>query len=707
VREILARACHRPSAGAADAPRPAAFSPHGVLDVPSSTTPRPSGRTPHWARHLGVLATKTGEKCGLALVTVVAAAVAVACSGDKAPSTDPRLELLERAFAIRQQDPDGAGDLFANAGRGAFLERARLEAWLEVLELGDADAGRWRILVEDLPPSDIAARASLGLAEALVDGGEILNAVAVLETVPGKARIDADVILVSLGDGAWRESAARRLAVSAPHRLRGAAPEFEDQVTSDLSVEEWLERTSRWRDAGWPRTAAAELRGLRWQGDAERRRRLAAASAELEAGSTSRALRLLPSVGDSETEALVLRAEAYRQRGWQRVPDAGARRAFVDCLEVANRALATGGGDAAALVAGARLVLECGTESGDLDQALAAWQRLEAVGWQDERREWLGRRLGVAFAQRGGDVDVVRDLAGALPGHERCLRFWQAWTADEGNGQLRRLAGAPLADVYGSWARRSLGLAPPSAVQLTPAVEPGPLPASVAWLMDHDGAEQAMREWRRIATARRSTPREALAAASHAAAIGDNNDSIRWLRSGFPELGTVDMWRAPSNAVLSYLPLRWLDDVIAAARQADVEPWLLAAVGRQETVFTARARSPRGAIGVLQLLPDTAKMHSRALGFGSTPDLYDPQVNLRLGARELARLLERFEAVEPALAAYNGGETRVRRWWRRWSDERQFTEAIPIPETYNYVRRVCYLAEAYRLVYSEEWGRSP
>jgi soluble lytic murein transglycosylase len=167
------------------------------------------------------------------------------------------------------------------------------------------------------------------------------------------------------------------------------------------------------------------------------------------------------------------------------------------------------------------------------------------------------------------------------------------------------------------------------------------------------------------------------------------------------------MWRAPSNAVLSYLPLRWLDDVIAAARQADVEPWLLAAVGRQETVFTARARSPRGAIGVLQLLPDTAKMHSRALGFGSTPDLYDPQVNLRLGARELARLLERFEAVEPALAAYNGGETRVRRWWRRWSDERQFTEAIPIPETYNYVRRVCYLAEAYRLVYSEEWGRSP
>ena len=62
---LLARIFHPVSTAASDAPRPAAFSPLGVLDVLSSTTPRPSGRKPHWARHLAGLAKKPGEKRGL------------------------------------------------------------------------------------------------------------------------------------------------------------------------------------------------------------------------------------------------------------------------------------------------------------------------------------------------------------------------------------------------------------------------------------------------------------------------------------------------------------------------------------------------------------------------------------------------------------------------------------------------------------------
>ena len=65
AQHCLNRTAHRPPAAGADAPHPATFSPLGVLDVPHSTPPRPSGRKPHWARHLGALATKTGEKCGL------------------------------------------------------------------------------------------------------------------------------------------------------------------------------------------------------------------------------------------------------------------------------------------------------------------------------------------------------------------------------------------------------------------------------------------------------------------------------------------------------------------------------------------------------------------------------------------------------------------------------------------------------------------
>ena len=85
------------------------------------------------------------------------------------------------------------------------------------------------------------------------------------------------------------------------------------------------------------------------------------------------------------------------------------------------------------------------------------------------------------------------------------------------------------------------------------------------------------------------------------------------------------------------------------------------------------------ALGVVQLLPGTARPHARALGLGSRPDLFDPAVNLRLGARELAALLTRFKDVEPALAAYNAGENAV---------IRHGNKIPPYPETQNYVQKV-------------------
>jgi len=197
-----------------------------------------------------------------------------------------------------------------------------------------------------------------------------------------------------------------------------------------------------------------------------------------------------------------------------------------------------------------------------------------------------------------------------------------------------------------------------------------------------------------------------LAAAELAAGHGWSTDSIRWLRSAFPELGTVNLTDVSANAVRAYLPLRWTGATVAAARENGLDPWLIAAIARQESGFVAHAMSPRGAIGVLQLLPSTARLHAKALGLGSQPDLRDPELNLRLGARELSFLMRRFGAVEAALAAYNGGLTRARGWWQRSPDRHRFTEEIPVPETYNYVRRVVFLSDAYRQVYQEKWRKA-
>ncbi len=130
-------------------------------------------------------------------------------------------------------------------------------------------------------------------------------------------------------------------------------------------------------------------------------------------------------------------------------------------------------------------------------------------------------------------------------------------------------------------------------------------------------------------------------------------------------------------------------------------------MARQESTFNAHARSPANARGVLQLLPSTARLHARKLGLGSRPDLEDPAINIRLGAQELAWLIRRFGATEPALAAYNAGDRRVRRWWKRWPEAESFTESIPIPETYNYVRRVVFLSDAYRQIHADAWRTTP
>jgi soluble lytic murein transglycosylase len=194
-----------------------------------------------------------------------------------------------------------------------------------------------------------------------------------------------------------------------------------------------------------------------------------------------------------------------------------------------------------------------------------------------------------------------------------------------------------------------------------------------------------------------------MAAARFESDRGRPDLAIGWLLVSQPQLGTVALAEAPREVARSYLPLRWQAELAAAAAEAGLPPWLVAGLARQESLFNPIARSPRGAVGLLQLLPSTARLHAAGLGLGRRPDLTDPATNLRLGARELARLLGRFGALEPALVAYNAGETRARRWWARWPERELFTEQVPIPESYNYVRRVSFLAEAYRLVYADVW----
>ena len=636
----------------------------------------------------------------------MAAVMAAGCVGSgSSPPVSDRERLLDQAFEVADSNPVLAATLFADAGPGASLEYSRMAVWATCLERTTAGPDGWRRYLEDRPPETLEVRARLALIQTLVDRGEVEAAVHECTNLPAESRSKADEMLLTVADPATRTEAAERLAISSPSILAAADPGLDRQLAARLSPPERLERASAWHRAGQPSRAATELRGLRWKGVDEQIRRRELARAELAAGSPSRALSALPSGSSAEAGDHVLRAQAFRNRGWNFFPGRGEQRYFRDCVSAAESAISLDGGSdvrQAALI----LRLECATEVGQLDTALESWRLLEAGRWDDPRREWFGRRLGIALTRSAPDSPVIEEIARSLPSQKRCLRYWAGVNSGESSTTLAALAGTAVADLYGQWSREALHLSPTTAPAFGPDLAAGEPPESVARLLADGSKTEALRQWRRIRRARPPAPAEALAAAELAAVQGWTTDSIRWLLSGFRELGTVEMDRAPKNAVRAYLPLRWREAVTAAAHETGLDPWLLAGVARQESGFVAHAVSPQGAIGVLQILPPTARLHARALGLGSEPDLRDPELNLRVGARELSALMRRFGAVEPALAAYNGGLTRVRGWWKQWPERHRFTEEIPVPETYNYVRRVVFLSEAYRLVYDEDWRRT-
>jgi soluble lytic murein transglycosylase len=144
-------------------------------------------------------------------------------------------------------------------------------------------------------------------------------------------------------------------------------------------------------------------------------------------------------------------------------------------------------------------------------------------------------------------------------------------------------------------------------------------------------------------------------------------------------------------------PLRYEPIVVSHARNYDLPPTLLAAVIYTESKFDADARSTAGAVGLMQLLPETAKgIALRTGGHGFVvSDLLDPEINVRYGSWYLRNLLNRYDDVSTALAAYHAGQGNVDEW-------RAKGIGIQFPETRAYVDKVLDAQRVYADAYADE-----
>jgi soluble lytic murein transglycosylase len=144
-------------------------------------------------------------------------------------------------------------------------------------------------------------------------------------------------------------------------------------------------------------------------------------------------------------------------------------------------------------------------------------------------------------------------------------------------------------------------------------------------------------------------------------------------------------------------PLAYEHVIVGHARNYDLDAALLAAVIYRESKFDPDARSRSGAIGLMQLLPDTAKgiaVHTGGRRF-VLEDLYDPEINVRYGSFYLRRLLRKYEDERLALAAYNAGQRNVDEWLAA-------DEPIQFPETRQYVDEILELRDVYARAYADE-----
>lgn len=138
-------------------------------------------------------------------------------------------------------------------------------------------------------------------------------------------------------------------------------------------------------------------------------------------------------------------------------------------------------------------------------------------------------------------------------------------------------------------------------------------------------------------------------------------------------------------------PLKYKNEIKTYSNEYNIETSLVASVICNESSFDENSKSKKGAIGLMQLMPSTAKWLCEKLGEEyDEQKLYTPEFNIKLGTYYLQYLKNKFEDTDTAIAAYNAGEGIVAAWLKNqeYSKDGKTLKSIPYQETSNYLTKV-------------------
>lgn len=157
-------------------------------------------------------------------------------------------------------------------------------------------------------------------------------------------------------------------------------------------------------------------------------------------------------------------------------------------------------------------------------------------------------------------------------------------------------------------------------------------------------------------------------------------------------------------------PIPYRAEVQRESVRSGIAPFLIAAVAKVESNWQPAAISRSGAIGLMQIMPDTGRWAAQKIGLDnfSEQSLYDPAISLRVGAWYLNELSQEFSGdTVVILAAYNAGRGNVRQWLatQRWSGNADEIALIPFSETRKFVSRVLATRDRMRWIYGDGFWR--
>ena len=221
----------------------------------------------------------------------------------------------------------------------------------------------------------------------------------------------------------------------------------------------------------------------------------------------------------------------------------------------------------------------------------------------------------------------------------------------------------------------------------------------------------ALKELGKAAEKGPDSPKINLAIAKIYRSEDDNVRALNTLRRSFPDYSQMKPEEMTREQWDVFYPLAHWDIIVQESKTKNLDPYQVAGLIRQETVFITRARSVANAYGLMQVLIPTARLTARKYGVNreiTVESLFEPRLNIQLGTAYLRDQIDKFGRIEYVAAAYNAGPGRAVAWKASLPFEiDEWAEAVPFKETRGYVQGVVRNRLQYLRLYDQKGNFKP